>query len=406
MMIPRGKRLLAAPDEIRRALLIAAPIALFGGNAALADTAFTKFSFPATGARANRTMPDRLSDIFNVKDYGAVGNWNGSSGADDTVAIQAALTAANGSGTVFFPHGTYQITSRLTVPDGYAGIAIIGSGPALNVATGNGTIITGNFNDWLLTTEQKNNSHQPLKLIQGITFSNSNATPPVSTDVTPGCIRISSGIGVIIRDCEIDIRSGIGIYMASQNHLITNTNILGHYPGNTCYGAWINSSWIENCKIQNLDTGIIYAGNGFAGGLRNIDLEVSGDGILVGHNPLPWYDTNQSWPPLQAVQSVSSSSGVFENLGVESCYRTPIRIAAADNCVFHAIKLLCSTPYNATDGIIIDPVYGGDAHNCRFSNIYILPVTTAIPGSRWDTGAVDAHLGTSKNSSFPRPVRI
>jgi hypothetical protein len=55
--------------------LIAAPIALFGGNAALADTAFTKFSFPATGARANRTMPDRLSDIFNVKDYGAYGDY-------------------------------------------------------------------------------------------------------------------------------------------------------------------------------------------------------------------------------------------------------------------------------------------------------------------------------------------
>src|ERR1700730_10212101 len=95
MIIPRRKRLVSAPDEIRRASLIAAPIALFGGNAALADTAFTKFGFQATGAPANRTMPDRLSDIFNVKDFGALGNDNGTGtvGNDDTTAIKAAISA-------------------------------------------------------------------------------------------------------------------------------------------------------------------------------------------------------------------------------------------------------------------------------------------------------------------------
>src|ERR1700732_3856511 len=154
MIIPRRKGLLTVPDEIRRASLIAAPIALFGGNAALADTAFTKFSFPATGARANRTMPDRLSDIFNVKDYGALGNWNGSTGNDDTAAIQACLTAAsnNWGGVVFFPPGKYHTTSRLTVPDSAASMSIIGCGGQENGF--GGSVITGNFRDWLLTTEQ------------------------------------------------------------------------------------------------------------------------------------------------------------------------------------------------------------------------------------------------------------
>ena len=71
---------------------------------AQADTAFTEFKFPATGAPAARTMPDRLSDIVNVKDWGALGL-----GGDYTSRIQAAIYYAIGprpdgttGGTVFF----------------------------------------------------------------------------------------------------------------------------------------------------------------------------------------------------------------------------------------------------------------------------------------------------------------
>src|SRR5260370_35964198 len=78
---------------------------------ASADTSFTNFAFQTTGASAPRTMPDRLADVKNVKDFGAVGNGS----ADDTVPIQNAINAAmlmgtNAAGaalgaTVFFPPG-------------------------------------------------------------------------------------------------------------------------------------------------------------------------------------------------------------------------------------------------------------------------------------------------------------
>jgi len=105
-------------------------LALRPSRVAQADTAFINFSFAADGAPAARTMPERLSDIINVKDWGAKGN----NLNDDTAAIQAAIDYCiniNGGGKVFFPAGSYKITgSGLAV--GHAtidtGVQLIGSG--------------------------------------------------------------------------------------------------------------------------------------------------------------------------------------------------------------------------------------------------------------------------------------
>lgn len=75
------------------------------------------------GSRTTKLEGGKAFD-YNVKaDYSAVGDGT----TDDTAAIQAALTAASGSSgkKVFFPSGTYKITSTLTVSD-TAGITLEG----------------------------------------------------------------------------------------------------------------------------------------------------------------------------------------------------------------------------------------------------------------------------------------
>jgi len=86
----------------------------------------------ATGSTTARTLDNRFADFANVKDFGAKGDGT----TDDTTAIQAAFTAANG-GPVLFPKGQYYIASA-----------------PYSLSTGNGAI---SFNDgaskdvWLQT---------------------------------------------------------------------------------------------------------------------------------------------------------------------------------------------------------------------------------------------------------------
>jgi Pectate lyase superfamily protein len=123
--------------ELRRSLLLGGVVGATAvvSKTAQADTAFTNFAFRTKAAPASRTMPERLSDVQNVKDWGALGN-----GAhDDTGAIQNAINYCinNGTGgyyggTVFFPPGFYKVTSLYVGTDNAtyqsARVRLIGSG--------------------------------------------------------------------------------------------------------------------------------------------------------------------------------------------------------------------------------------------------------------------------------------
>ncbi len=67
----------------------------------------------ATGATTERQLGDSFADVFNVKDYGAVGN----DSTDDTTNLQAAIDAWTDAdiGTLYFPPGRYRTTSELTI---------------------------------------------------------------------------------------------------------------------------------------------------------------------------------------------------------------------------------------------------------------------------------------------------
>lgn len=84
------------------------------------------YQAPNTGSVA-RTVQGKLNDYINVKDFGAVGDGV----TDDTVALQAAITAGNSAGgfkpAVYLPAGRYKISSPIHIALQY--LKITGDGP-------------------------------------------------------------------------------------------------------------------------------------------------------------------------------------------------------------------------------------------------------------------------------------
>lgn len=85
------------------------------GSITTVSSANVTYTAPYTSSVA-RTGQSKYSDVISVKDFGAVGDGSN----DDTAEIQAAIAAADsrGGGTVYFPSGTYKITSELTITGG------------------------------------------------------------------------------------------------------------------------------------------------------------------------------------------------------------------------------------------------------------------------------------------------
>jgi len=73
-----------------------------------------------------------LNGVINVKDFGAVGDDT----TDDTSAIQSAINAATGGGTIYFPQGRYLTSAELVVNK--EGITILGDGCGDKLFSGQG----------------------------------------------------------------------------------------------------------------------------------------------------------------------------------------------------------------------------------------------------------------------------
>ena len=102
--------------------------ALPQANGGTGQTTLGAGTYTATGGTTAISLANRAAQVFNVKDYGAVGD----NSTNDTTAIAAAIAAAKtAKGAVYFPAGIYK-TSAISITSA-AGLTLYGDGMGVSV---------------------------------------------------------------------------------------------------------------------------------------------------------------------------------------------------------------------------------------------------------------------------------
>jgi len=144
---------------------------------------------------------------FNVLDYGAIGNGT----TDDTAAINSAIAAAtptiNGvyGGIVYFPKGTYLVSSTISIPNG---VCLKGEGPPTTIIKA-----ANAFNAASLVKNTNQNGTQEFAFVEGLQLEGNKGGGAIcSTAVLDfGSLFINS----YIRDVVIADASNVGLRIAA-----------------------------------------------------------------------------------------------------------------------------------------------------------------------------------------------
>jgi hypothetical protein len=165
-----------------------------------------------------RTPADRWSDVFNVKDFGALGNFT----HDDTSAIQAAIDAAystlNKSAIVFFPPGAYKVMGTISLKN-----TNIGSNFTSGVIRGAGrwsSSIFGNLPNGFVFDCGDDGSNS-VEEISNLSISNTSSV------IGSGALRINN-TSLTMNNLNfggmINVYSGYNVFQTSLNNCTGGTN--------------------------------------------------------------------------------------------------------------------------------------------------------------------------------------
>jgi hypothetical protein len=259
-------------------------------------------------------MPDRLAEIKNVKDFGAVGNGS----TDDTSAIQAAINAAAAKGgSVYFPSGVYKVSSTLTVSGKNPMIRLFGES-SQDFLTGSS--ILGNVNGYLFAASQPGGtlpaSNFGCAIIEKMNWSNSAPqgmglfVPAQMYGVVRHCNIQASKVGISIVGPP-----GTGVGNAASGPPVAGIGCIEHctITGNASAGSigvYISTGNLTACSIIGWDTAcaaILAAPNIFA-----TRFEVNNTAILLGLDPLYGTGSQQvSGGQIIGLEMETNNTGIY-----------------------------------------------------------------------------------------------
>lgn len=218
------------------------------------------------GLGSAKMLLSQIGSTINVKNYGAVGDGT----TNDTAAIAAAFTAAADGATVYFPAGTYAITT-ITL---HKGLHLVGDGPYAStikrIASGVG--VASN----LLFFEANGGVPISAVSLEGLGFDHAWNGSLVSVY---SCVTIYEANAVTIRNC---------FFTRGQYHGVKL---------NGCYDTNVTGNRFYQCKYDGIGVGgpgglpllrrakdVRIIGNAFEDVFGGVIVQVGVDRVQVAHN--------------------------------------------------------------------------------------------------------------------------
>ena len=228
------------------------------------------FAASGTGA-VTRTLDAKIRETVSVTDFGAVADWNGTTGTDNTAFFTAAVNAlgANGGGTLLIPPGEYKgnllINHSNIVVSGYGASIGFKTSEALSIWA---TLGTGNLAPFLgfnSSTETPNN------VAPGATFYDLNSTTRGSNVINLGSVTgIVKGDFLVIISQEVPSGSTtttnfvplyhqiVKVVSVSGSNVTVNEPIEITIAGADPYSFAIKWDMVENISIEGLTVANLY----------------------------------------------------------------------------------------------------------------------------------------------------
>ena len=205
----------------------------------------------ATGSTTPRTLANRFADVVNVKDFGAVGNGV----TDDTSAIQAAINSATPFHAVFFPLGTYIISSTINMPttSNISGLNIFGVGQGSVIKPTSQTAVSFELNGTIASFANlhfdgtNSNAAVALEFLGGL--NNNNITINNCYFNNFGNAILLKTSGYKINNCFfVDCINSINLADNAQNGYIEGNYVIG---GNTAVYFGRETGEAEGVRVFN-----------------------------------------------------------------------------------------------------------------------------------------------------------
>jgi hypothetical protein len=275
--IARGTLNWDTPLNVALAQLDANTTSVLGSSLQAANNLSDLTNVPVARANLGISSGSTVGGMYyNVKDYGALGNGV----QDDTTYIQAAINAATGGGTIFFPPGNYLLnSSQLTMS--VVGTNFLGAGPESTKFT-IGTSFTGAY---AVQITANSCGVANLSFYGNSTTTTSN---PIMNAIEVTAVRRAKVMNCIfwyINGWCVEVTAGSGssnnpeATMISHNIMRSSAGGI-HFLGNTASGYAVDS-FVDNNEIISM--GVTSGANA---NLDGIKVEDSWD-VLIDNN-LSW----------------------------------------------------------------------------------------------------------------------